>query len=366
VKSGSEANTSRSLSREPGWGCRSSTSTPAALTWNAWNVPVSVNSTTATYDALGRMVETGSGTTYKQFVFRPSGANLAVYSGSLIKGVVPLPGGAAAIYGSTGLNYIRHTDWLGSSRLAITWTHAIYSKESYAPFGEAYNESGTPDRSFTNQDQDVATGSLGSGVYDFLFRKYDPSAGRWLSPDPSGWAAVEFDDPQSLDRYAYVENQPLSLVDPAGLFMAPPSPCPVSVWISGCDYPVQPSPGCTSFSSCPGNPGNSGGGTTGPTIPYNLCVAAALYNELSSIKSLTDKANSDLKKTYGLGAVLIGPAAAVKYGIGGSAISLNGLITSFVAGIFVKTYFITLPSWVAGFSQAESQFQSDVKACGGS
>jgi YD repeat-containing protein len=33
------------------------TSTPATLTWNALNLPISVNSTTATYDALGRMVE---------------------------------------------------------------------------------------------------------------------------------------------------------------------------------------------------------------------------------------------------------------------------------------------------------------------
>ncbi|MGA9670305.1 MAG: hypothetical protein WBQ94_13925, partial [Terracidiphilus sp.] len=47
------------------------TSTPATLTWNALNQPISVNSTTATYDALGRMVEKGSGGTYTQFVYRP-------------------------------------------------------------------------------------------------------------------------------------------------------------------------------------------------------------------------------------------------------------------------------------------------------
>jgi RHS repeat-associated protein len=92
----------------------------------------------------------------------------------------------------------------------------VYSKEAYAPFGETYNESGTPDRSFTRQDQNVSTGSGSSGEYDFLFRKYDPSAGRWLSPDPAGWKAVAIDDPQSLDRYSYVENQPMSSVDPTG------------------------------------------------------------------------------------------------------------------------------------------------------
>jgi RHS repeat-associated protein len=193
------------------------TSTPASLTWNALNLPISVNSTTATYDALGRMVEKGSGGTYTQFVFSPSGSLLAEYSGGLVKGTIPLPGGGTAIYNGGGLNYIRHTDWLGSSRLATTWGHAVYSKEAYAPFGETYYEAGTPDRSFTGQDQDVVTGSGGTGVYDYLFRKYDPSAGRWLSPDPKGWGAVNLHNPQSFDRYAYVENDPLRLVDPSGL-----------------------------------------------------------------------------------------------------------------------------------------------------
>ena len=130
----------------------------------------------------------------------------------------PLPGGGAAIYNSSGLNFIRHTDWLGSSRLATTWAaHAVYSKEAYAPFGETYNEAGTADRSFAGQDQDVVTGSLGTGVYDFLFRKHDPSAGRWLSPDPYGWNAVDQTNPQTLNRYAYVTNMPVALFDPMGL-----------------------------------------------------------------------------------------------------------------------------------------------------
>jgi RHS repeat-associated protein len=193
------------------------TSTPTTLTWNALNQPITVGSTSATYDALGRMVEKAVGSTYTQFVYRPIGTELAVYSGSLVKGTIPLPGGSTAIYNASGVNYIRHKDWLGSSRLATTWAHAVYSKEAYAPFGETYNEAGTADRSFTGQDQNVVTGSGGTGVYDYLFRKYDPSAGRWLSPDPSGWNAVSQSAPQSLNRYAYVENNPMSATDPDGL-----------------------------------------------------------------------------------------------------------------------------------------------------
>jgi len=162
------------------------------------------------------MAEKYVGGTYTQFVYLPSGDKLAVYRSGLAQGIIPLPGGSSAVYNASGLSYIRHKDWLGSSRLATTWAHAVYSKEAYAPFGETYNEAGTPDRSFTGQDQNVATGPGGTGAYDFLFRKYDPSAGRWLSPDPAGWGVVNQDDPQSLNRYAYVENQPMSLVDPTG------------------------------------------------------------------------------------------------------------------------------------------------------
>jgi RHS repeat-associated protein len=198
----------------------------SSISWNAAGQPASVTALSGgpiagTYDALGRLVETAQGSTYTQFVFSPAGGKLAVVQGPvnagvLIKATIPLPGGETAVYNASGLNFIRHTDWLGSSRLATTWAHAVYSKESYAPFGETYSEAGTPDRSFTGQDQDTVTGSGATGIYDFLFRKYDPAAGRWLSPDPYGWNAVSLNDPQSLNRYAYVENQPMKLVDPNG------------------------------------------------------------------------------------------------------------------------------------------------------
>jgi RHS repeat-associated protein len=63
---------------------------------------------------------------------------------------------------------------------------------------------------------------LGSntGVVDFLFRRYSPVEGRWISPDPAGLAAVDITNPQTWNRYAYVANNPLSNVDPLGLHWA--------------------------------------------------------------------------------------------------------------------------------------------------
>jgi RHS repeat-associated protein len=170
---------------------------------------------TATYDALGRMVENNAGGSYTEFVYGPTGAKLAKVNGTtLIKAFVALPGGAKAIYNSTGLAYYRHSDWLGSSRLTSTATKptSMYSSSAYAPFGEQYATAGTADASFTGQDQDTV-----SSLYDFPARRYSPSQGRWISPDPAGRRAVSLTRPQSWNRYTYVNNNPLALIDAMGL-----------------------------------------------------------------------------------------------------------------------------------------------------
>jgi len=41
-------------------------------------------------------------------------------------------------------------------------------------------------------------------------------SGRWLSPDPVGLGAVDPSNPQTWNRYSYVYNNPLSLIDPLG------------------------------------------------------------------------------------------------------------------------------------------------------
>jgi hypothetical protein len=95
-------------------------------------------------------------------------------------------------------------------------------------------------------------------------------------------------------------------------------------------------------------------------------VAAALYNELTSIGSLTDKASSDIGKSYRIGAELIGPASFIKYGIGSnSAFAPIGIGQSFLAGIAAKAYFITVPAFALGVSAAANQYKQEVKACGG-
>ena len=65
-------------------------------------------------------------------------------------------------------------------------------------------------------NQDIVASTAG-GVYDFPMREYSPSQGRWWTPDPAGFAAVDPSNPQSWNRYAYVDGKPLNATDPLGL-----------------------------------------------------------------------------------------------------------------------------------------------------
>jgi RHS repeat-associated protein len=65
---------------------------------------------------------------------------------------------------------------------------------------------------YTGKERDIE-----SGLDHFQFRSYSSTMGRWMSPDPAGMQAVDISNPQSLNRYAYVQNNPVSFVDPLGL-----------------------------------------------------------------------------------------------------------------------------------------------------
>jgi RHS repeat-associated protein len=189
--------------------------TAHTYTWDANGRPVTIDTgTSLTYDALGRMVEQDKSGVFTEIAYAPTGGKLAIMSGqTLQKAFVPLPGGAAAVYVSSGLSYYRHSDWIGSSRFASTPGRALYFDGAYAPFGENYAQTGTTDLSFTGMNQDTV-----ANLYDFPAREYNGIHGRWPSPDPAGISSVQLRDPQTLNRYAYVRNSPLNYLDPTGMF----------------------------------------------------------------------------------------------------------------------------------------------------
>jgi RHS repeat-associated protein len=121
----------------------------------------------------------------------------------------------------SGLYQYNHPDWLGSARLFSSASRVASAATSYAPFGEGY-AGGIEWVQFTSTGNEwtvTPTGNnQGGSLDDFLFRRYSPSQGRWISPDPAGLAAVDPTNPQSWNRYAYALNNPLSFIDPSGLY----------------------------------------------------------------------------------------------------------------------------------------------------
>ncbi len=231
--------------------------------WDSNGRPVAIdgNGTTSgigiTYDALGRMVEQNRSGTYTQIEYAPPGWKMQLITGGTYTGFVPLPGGAMAVWAGSGPHY-RHPDWLGTTRLSSTSTQTVYGDVSYGPFGETYAQSGSVDFSFTGMNQDVEQSANPATLYDFPAREYGVQ-GRWPSPDPAGLAAGDTSNPQSWNRYAYVLNNPLALVDPSGL--GPQE----------CDEEPNPAD-CDPFLGGSGD--GSGDGSSGP-CPTDTCITVS-------------------------------------------------------------------------------------------
>ncbi len=181
-------------------------------TWDADGNWATIDGAVIIYDALDRIVDEGPGLPY---VYGPDGSKLGWYANQQALGNerAPMPGGGRAVYGSNpplALQQYWHANWQGSTPLATGPNRTVYQDGAFAPYGEPF--AGYPNGDFTGQVND-----WDPDLYDFLYREYQLTQGRWVSPDPAGLAAANPADPQSWNRYAYVRNNPTSLIDPTGL-----------------------------------------------------------------------------------------------------------------------------------------------------
>ena len=113
-------------------------------------------------------------------------------------------------YNST--TYFVAADHLGSSRLLTDLNQNVYDSFDYLPFGEQSAGGSGTNLKFTGDERDAET-----GLDHTWFRQYASGFGRWMTADPAGLMAASLDSPQSLNRYSYVNNMPLSYFDPTGL-----------------------------------------------------------------------------------------------------------------------------------------------------
>jgi RHS repeat-associated protein len=115
---------------------------------------------------------------------------------------------------SSGAIYYYAEDLLGSSRVITTATGSVCYEADFLPFGGEHVITNTCPQNykFTGKERDTETGND-----DFGARYYSSSLGRWLSPD---WSAIPapvpyatLTNPQSLNLYGYVGNNPETFAD---------------------------------------------------------------------------------------------------------------------------------------------------------
>ena len=142
-----------------------------------------------------------------------SGSSAWVHTNAIV------PGGPTATYNGSN-TYFALTDWLGTKRAEVAaGAGGCVTSFVSVPFGNEMTSSGScadaTEHHFTGKERDAESGNDYFGA-----RYYSSAMGRFLSPDWSAEAEpvpyAKMDDPQTLNLYGYLRNNPLAGVDADG------------------------------------------------------------------------------------------------------------------------------------------------------
>jgi len=142
-----------------------------------------------------------------------------VYAGSKLIGTYDLVNDQPALH-------FHFTDPLGTRRMQVSGMLANLGQpeldfqslpfgDDQIPLADPYGNQSANDASplhFTGKERDQETGN----DY-FEARYYGSTMGRFMTPDPSGLFYADPSNPQSLNLYSYVYNNPLINIDPSGM-----------------------------------------------------------------------------------------------------------------------------------------------------
>ena len=188
----------------------------SSLTYSAEDLQIShsdaAGSSTYSYDGNGRRVMKTSGSVTTIFVYGFTGQLIAEYNNP----VQPVQGGG-------GTSYLT-PDHVGSIRIVTDANGNVKARHDYFPFGEeieagigsrttamGYSQADGLRHKFTSKERDKE-----SGLDYFGARYYSSTQARFTGVDPLDESAV-LTMPQSWNRYNYVLNNPLNIIDPDGM-----------------------------------------------------------------------------------------------------------------------------------------------------
>jgi RHS repeat-associated protein len=184
-----------------------------------------------TYDYATRLTQVAENqSTIGEYVYDGDGKRLQKTENSITttyiySGINPVyeensTGSACYVYGPIGLiakrttisqesnTYYYHKDHLGSTRSVTDSSKNIISASTYHPFGETEVEEGFENYLYNGKGKDS------TGLYYYGARYYDPETGRFITRD---LIAGRKSNSQTLNLYTYCLNNPVNLIDPAGL-----------------------------------------------------------------------------------------------------------------------------------------------------
>lgn len=185
--------------------------TARTFTYDMENRPTTVvnNGVQATmaYDFKGsRVKKTVAGVTtyYAGRIYEKKGSTTVKY--------IFIGATRVAMKSSDGSIYFYHSNHLDSTHLMTNMAGIKVEEIRYTPFGGGFalSDSGSinVNHKYTSQEFDSD-----AGLYYYKARYYDPALGRFISADS---IVQSIKNPQFLNRYSYVINNPIRYFDPSG------------------------------------------------------------------------------------------------------------------------------------------------------